>query len=208
MSERFSLCHLAPASGAVCGYALFDETTRKQLAKRGRSDHKALYSDSKAFYDRDYVLIVSGLAPQIVKSDTLQSGQFVKDAENIGPIDTVFVGGPCGGGIEAMKQLADLLKDRKVHPSVRMYISPLTQEVYVEAIKKRYLAPIAEAGVMILPPASSIEDIPGYTPGTGGSVLATPYRYDERIDCWYVSHLTAAESAVQGELSCVGRQST
>ncbi len=207
MFERFSLCHLTPASGAACGYTLFDETTRKYLARRGRSDHKALFSDSKAFYDRDYVLMVSGLAPQIMKSDELRSGQLVKDAENIGAIDTVFVGGPCGGGIEAMKQLADLLKERRVHSSVRMYISPLTQEIYIEAIKKRYLAPIAEAGATILPPASSLEDIPGYTPGSGAGVLATPYRYDDSHsqDCWYVSHFTAAESAVQGKLSCVGR---
>ncbi len=207
MFERFSLCHLTPFSGAACGYTLFDETTRKYLFKRGKSDHKALFSDSKAYYDRDYVLMVSGLTPQIVKSNDLRSGQNVGDTEDIGSIDTVFVGGPCGGGIEAIKQLADLFKERKVNPSVRMYVSPLTQEIYVEAIKKRYLAPIAEAGVTILPPASSLEDIPQYVPDSAAIILATPFRCDGSPppNCWYVSHFTAAESAVQGKLSRVER---
>ncbi|MFH1891496.1 MAG: aconitase family protein [Candidatus Zixiibacteriota bacterium] len=201
--ERMSLCHLTPSSGAACGYTVFDETTRRYLAKRGRSDHKVWFSDNKAFYDHDYLLHISGLEPQAIASGDMTSAVKVSELTDVGDVSLVFIGGPCGGGIDAIKQLADIFKGHTVSDSTRLLVSPLNNATYIEAMKRRLLIPIAEAGGIIAPAGFRLEDIPGFDLKTEQTVLMTPYRFDGSFpaNCWFVNHLTAAESAIHGKLT-------
>lgn len=201
--ERVCLCHLTQASGAACGYTVFDETTRKFLAKRGRTDFKAWFSDSKAYYHQDYVLTISGLEPQAVLAGDMTSSQPVKDLGEIKPIDMVFIGGACAGGTQAIKQVSELFKGQKISASTRLFVSPMCEDTYLDAMKRRFLIPIVEAGGVILPPGYLLEDIPGFDPKTKTTVLATPYTCGTSypVNCWLVNHLTAAASALKGELT-------
>jgi 3-isopropylmalate/(R)-2-methylmalate dehydratase large subunit len=201
--ERISLCHLTPASGAACGYAVFDEITRKFLTRRGRPDHKVWFSDNKAFYDRDYLLHISGLEPQAIAVSDLTSAKRATDISNTGDIDVVFIGGPCGGGLDGLKHIADMFKGRSIHKGTRLFVSPLNDITYIEAMKRRFLIPIAEAGGVILPSGFRLEDTPGFDPKTNESILLTPNRFHGTFppNCWFVNHLTAAESALHGKLT-------
>jgi 3-isopropylmalate/(R)-2-methylmalate dehydratase large subunit len=125
--ERICLCQLTQLCGSVCAYAVFDEMTRKFLARRGRTDFKIWFSDNKAFYNQDYVLTVSGLEPQIAPAGNITSSTRVKDIGDIGPIGLAFIGGPCAGGIEAIRQVSELLKGQRVNESTRLFLSPLTE---------------------------------------------------------------------------------
>jgi homoaconitase/3-isopropylmalate dehydratase large subunit len=202
--ERICLCHLTQAAGAACGYTAFDETTRKFLAKRGHADFRVWFSDSKAYYHHDYVLTLSGLEPQVVPAADMVSSRRVRDQQGIEPIDIVFVGGPCAGGIEAIRQVSEILKNRRVSESTRLFVSPLNEHVYLEVMRRRFLIAIVEAGGVVLPPGSGPEDVPGFHPEVEGNVLITPCgevleRYP--ANCWAVNHLTAAASAVGGALN-------
>ena len=203
MYDRVSLCHLTPASGAVCGYTVFDETTRKFLAKHSRIDYKASFSDNKAYYVHDYVLTVSGLEPQAISAANPTSGRRVEDLTDVKPISLVFIGGPCGGSVEALKQVAEVLKGRKINQTTKLFVSPIAHDTYVEAMKRRILIPIAEAGGTILPGGCCVDDIPGFDPNSTETILVTPDKFDDSCppNCWFVSHLTAAESAVNGKLA-------
>ncbi len=202
--ERICLCHLTQAAGAICGYTAFDETTRRFLARRGHGDFKAWFSDSKAYYHQDYALTVSGLEPQVVPAGDPISSSRVKDAPEIEPVDVVFMGGPCAGGIEAIKQVSELLRGRAISESTRLFVSPLTEYVYLEAMKRRFLIPIVEAGGTILPAGCCLEDIPGFDAATEANILATPCgcHHDYPPNCWFVNHLTATASAIKGGLVC------
>jgi 3-isopropylmalate/(R)-2-methylmalate dehydratase large subunit len=201
--ERICLCDLTQASGAICGYTAFDEAARKFLAKRGRADFKVWFSDSKAYYHHDYVLTISGLEPQAVLAGDMTSTQRIRDLPEIGPVDIVFIGGACAGGIEAIKQVSELLRKRKISGSTRLFVSPLTNHTYIEALRRRVLIPIVEAGGVILPPGYSLEDIPGFDPETDATVVTTPCRCDSGYpaNCWLVNHLSAAASALKGSLT-------
>jgi len=198
--ERISLCHLTQASGSLCGYTVFDEITRKFLSKRGKVDSKVLFSDTKAHYSSDYVLTVSGLEPHAMTvSDTIDACP-VSSMTVPEEVGTVFIGGPCGGGLEQIRQVADVLKGRQVNSGTRLLVSPLTQDVYLEAMRRRFLMPIAEAGGIILAPNTRIED--ALDSKDSNVVLQTPLELDKKHpeNHLFVSHLTAAESAVSGKL--------
>jgi hypothetical protein len=206
--ERISLCHLTPHLGAVCGYTLFDEITRKFISGRNKSDHKVLFSDSKAYYEREYVLTISGLEPQLIHQDSPRLSKRLRDFEHDEAVDTIFIGGPCGGGLDCLKQIADILRSQSVRRSARLYISPLTQDVYVHAMKKRFLMPIAEAGAVILPPGSRLRDIPGFSSGSFNTVVSTPDNFDNSglRGVNYVSHLSAAAMSVRTRPEQPGRR--
>ena len=91
--------------------------------------------------------------------------------------------------------------------STRLLISPLNNATYIDAMKRRLLIPIAEAGGTILPAGFRLEDIPGFDIQTEQTVLMTPYRYDGNFpaSCWFVNHFTAAESAIHGKLTAYKR---
>jgi 3-isopropylmalate/(R)-2-methylmalate dehydratase large subunit len=126
----------------------------------------------------------------------------VRDAQDVKPIDVVFIGGPTAGSTEALRQVADLLKGQRIRKSVRLFVSPLTESDYLETMRRRLLIPIVEAGGVILPPGSNIEDTPGFDPATEATIVATPSECEGVFppNCWLTNHLTAAASAIKGTL--------
>jgi len=201
--ERICLCHLTQSFGAACGYTIFDETSRKFITKRGYVDFKVWFSDSKAYYHQDYVLTLSGLEPQVVHAGNMSLSNRVGDTQDVKPIDIVFIGGPAAGSAEAIKQAADLLKGQKINKAVRLFVAPLTENAYLETMRRRLLIPIVEAGGVILPPTSRFEDIPGFDPEMDATIVATPVDCEGIYppNCWMTNHLTAAASAIKGTLA-------
>jgi methanogen homoaconitase large subunit len=204
--ERISLCHVTQSYGAACGYTVFDDTTRRFLSKRTQSNYKVNFSDSKAYYHKDFVLTLSGLEPQIVPwSDQNSSSRVSPDIE-IGSIAMVYAGGPCGGSFEAMKQISDIFKASK-SLNVPFYLSPVSERAYLRALKKKILVPIVEAGGVVLPPGFDLPDIPGFDSRTEATILTTPNTIapDYPKNLYFVNHLTAAASALAGQLRTQGR---
>jgi homoaconitase/3-isopropylmalate dehydratase large subunit len=127
----------------------------------------------------------------------------VRDTQDIEPISIVFIGGPAAGSAEAIRQVADLLKGQKVHRAVRLFVAPLTENEYLETMRRRLLIPIVEAGGVILPPSSHLQDIPGFDSELDVTIVSTPADCEGVYppNCWMTNHLTAAASAVKGTLA-------
>jgi len=206
MYERVSLCHLTQLSGAMCGYVVFDETTRRFLSKRTQSSYKVNFSDSKAYYHKDFVLTLSGLEPQIVSSSDHNNSFCVSSETEIGDISRVFIGGPCGGSYDGMKQVSDIFRSAG-RLSVPFYISPISERAYLKALKKKILVPVVESGGIVLPPGFDLPDIPGFDPDTDETILSTPISglADSPKNLYFVNHITAASSAIEGRLQALGR---
>lgn len=201
MYERISLCHVTQNYGAACGYTVFDDTTRRFLSKRTQSNYKVNFSDSKAYYHKDFVLTLSGLEPQIVPCSDLSSSYLVSSDLEIGRIAAVFVGGPCGGSFEAMKQVSDVFKPAR-NLNIPFYLSPVSDRAYLRALKKKVLVPIVEAGGIILPPGFDLTNIPGFDTHCDEAILSTPNTTvpNPPKNLYFVNHLTAAASALAGRL--------
>ena len=67
-------------------------------------------------------------------------------------IDQGFIGSCTNGRFEDLKMAADILKGNKVHPEVRLIISPCSTEIWKEALKAGLFDLFVDAGALICHP--------------------------------------------------------
>jgi homoaconitase/3-isopropylmalate dehydratase large subunit len=67
-------------------------------------------------------------------------------------IHQAFLGSCVNGRLEDIAIAAKLIKGKKVHPDVRLLVFPASMNIYREAMAKRYLATLLEAGAIIMNP--------------------------------------------------------
>ncbi len=75
----------------------------------------------------------------------------VREVKNV-KIDQAFIGSCTNGRITDLRQAAEVLKGKKVHPDVRLIIIPATQEIYWQAMREGLFDIFLEAGAAISTP--------------------------------------------------------
>jgi 3-isopropylmalate/(R)-2-methylmalate dehydratase large subunit len=150
IESRFTMCNMAIEAGAKCGVVGHDEKTAAYLAgrpagSRGRAGGVVFASDADAGYARE-VHIDAGAVPLTVSKPHLPS-QAVPAAELAGvAIDQVVIGSCTNGRLDDLRQAAEVLRGRKVHPDVRAIILPGTQQVCLDAAADGTMQALIEAG--------------------------------------------------------------
>jgi 3-isopropylmalate/(R)-2-methylmalate dehydratase large subunit len=67
-------------------------------------------------------------------------------------IDQVYVGNCANGTMTDLRQTAEILRGRRVHPRCRMIVVPATQSIYREAMHEGLLDVFVEAGASVSTP--------------------------------------------------------
>jgi 3-isopropylmalate/(R)-2-methylmalate dehydratase large subunit len=67
-------------------------------------------------------------------------------------VDQVYVGNCANGTMADLRQVANILRGRRIAPHVRMIVVPATQKIWREALAEGILDVIAAAGATISPP--------------------------------------------------------
>jgi len=68
------------------------------------------------------------------------------------PIDQVVIGSCTNGRIRDLRQAAEILKGKRVHPGVRLIIIPATQKIYHQAMTEGLFDIFLSAGAAISTP--------------------------------------------------------
>ena len=165
MEGRMTLCNMAIEAGARSGLVAPDETTFAYLAGRPMApagprwdqavaNWKTLATDEGAAFDREVVIDVSDLAPQVtwgtspeavvaitgcVPDPTLAASAAEREAMAMAlaymglqpgtpmeevPVDVVFIGSCTNGRIEDLREAARVAQGRKVAAGVRALVVP------------------------------------------------------------------------------------
>ena len=106
-----------------------------------------------------------------------------------------------------MRIAAKILKGRKIHPAVRLIITPISQEVQIQAIEEGLLKTFIEAGALITIPSCGV--CPGHTGrlAAGEKCISTssvnyPGRMgSEKAEIFLASPATVAASALEGKIT-------
>ncbi len=157
MDGRFTICNMAIEAGAKNGIIEADEITKEYLNTRPNKDYfreaKFFYSDKDANYERVIEYDASKIEPTIAYPHLPENTKTVQEAikDNI-KIDQVIIGSCTNGRLEDIKATAEILKNRKVHPDVRMIVFPATQEIVLKSIELGFYQTIIEAGAAISTP--------------------------------------------------------
>ena len=154
MDSRFSLCNMAIEAGAKNGICAVDNVTREFLnsvpLKRKGVEFSHL---PNAVYEQVLEIDLDKLDPVVAYPFLPSNGKSIKQAvsEKV-KIDQAFVGSCTNGRLGDLRIAASVLKGRKVHPDVRMIITPATTKVALQAQKEGLMDIFAEAGAVVSNP--------------------------------------------------------
>jgi len=154
MDDRFSMCNMAIEAGAKSGIVAYDATTKKFLSDKNLAREPRIhYSDADAKYDAVLEIDVANLDPVIAYPFLPSNGHSVVQAqkEQI-KIDQAFIGSCTNGRLSDLKVASEILKGKRVHPDVRLIVTPGTQMILREANKLGYIDIIVDAGGVVSNP--------------------------------------------------------
>lgn len=154
MDDRFSMCNMAIEAGAKSGIVAYDETTKEFLSDKNLArEPKIHYSDADASYVEILEIDVANLDPVIAYPFLPSNGHSVVQAQKDRiKIDQAFIGSCTNGRLSDLKVAAEILKGKRVHPDVRLIVTPGTQMILREANKLGYIDIIVDAGGVVSNP--------------------------------------------------------
>lgn len=152
MSERFTLANMAVEAGAKAGLFATDDKTKAFLKERGREDKfRLIEADEDAVYERVIKIYAEDISHTVSCPHTVDNTKTAEELKSV-KVDQVYVGTCTNGRIEDLRVVAEILKDKKINPDVRMLICPASKDVYLKALEEGLITTFVEANATILPP--------------------------------------------------------
>lgn len=184
-----------------------DEKTKAYLKGRVDRDWQGVEADVDASYVREIKIELDKLVPVVAYPHLPENTHPAAEGRDI-KIDQVVVGSCTNGRLEDLAQAAEVLKGRKVHPSVRCIIIPATQEIYKEAMKLGYIDTFIDAGAAVSTPTCGpcLGGYMGILAAGERAVSTTNRNFRGRMghvdsEVYLASPYTAAASAVTGYIT-------
>ena len=141
--ERMTLANLTVEAGAKAGLVVpsGEITAQYQVPDW-------LYPDPDASYSRVLSVDLSQLEPVIAAPFAVDNVHPVRELTGK-PIDMVFVGTCTNGRLEDLHQVAEVLREQRVAPGVRMLVIPASAQVLEAAARDGTLTTLIAAGATI-----------------------------------------------------------
>ena len=169
LSDRWTIANMGVEVGAKFAIFEADQKTLSFLEGRVKEPFTPVKSDPDASYEQTFRMDISDLPPQVACPHDVGNVKPVSDVGKI-RIDQGFIGSCTGGRLDDLAIAAEILKGKKVHPQVRLIVSPASMEVYRDALRTGILETLAEAEAMVCGPTC------GPCPGHHLGVLAAGER--------------------------------
>jgi 3-isopropylmalate/(R)-2-methylmalate dehydratase large subunit len=208
MAGRMTIANMAVEAGAKVGLFPSDGVTQIWLNRMGRSkDFKRLESDPDAVYEKTLMINAKDLKPTIACPHQVDN---IKTIDEIGDVkvDQVYLGTSCNGRLEDFQVAAKILKGKKIHPKIRLIITPGSRQVYLEALKDGTMEVLIESGALAMPPGcGACVGLHEGVLGDGEVCLATqPRNFKGRMGSpksfiYLGSPAVAAATAIEGKIA-------
>lgn len=151
IDERLAVANMAVEAGSETGFFPADAVVARYLEGRTDRPWQGERTDDDAELQRR-VRIDVGSFPSLVALPH-SPGNVVPIAEACGRrIDQVYIGNCSNGTMTDLRQAAEILRGRTLHPRVRAIIVPATQRVYREALAEGLLDVFLAAGALVSAP--------------------------------------------------------
>ena len=152
IAGRMTIANMSVEAGGKVGLFPSDEITRGWLGRMGRlEEFKRLASDPDAIYEKTVRISAKDLKPTIACPHQVDNTMTIDEIREV-KVDQVFLGTSCNGRLEDLHVAAQILKGRRVHPKMRMIVTPGSRQVYMEALKDGTMELFIESGAMVTPP--------------------------------------------------------
>ena len=206
MDERMSISNMAIEAGGKAGLIEVDDVTRAYLDGRTERPYTEYHSDPDAQYAKVYEIDAASIVPTVSFPHLPSNTRPAAEARDI-KIDQAFIGSCTNGRIVDMRQAADVLRGRKIHPDVRCIVIPATQAVYRQCMEEGLMDVFLDANCAVSTPTCG-PCLGGYMGilAAGERAIATTNRNfvgrmgDPTSEVYLSSPAIAAASAVLGHI--------
>ncbi len=207
MDERFTMANMAIEAGAKAGLVPVDDITCAYLEGRAERPPIEYRSDSNAQYAAVYDIDAADVVPLVAFPHLPSNVRPAAEARDV-CIDQVVIGSCTNGRIGDMRQAADVLRGRTVHPNVRCIVIPATQQVFRRCIDEGLMQIFLDAHCAVSTPTCG-PCLGGHMGvlAAGERAVATTNRNfvgrmgDPASEVYLASPIVAAASAVAGHIA-------
>lgn len=148
LDDRITISSMATEMGAIIIFITPNEEIKNFCSEKAGREVAVIYADDDAIYDQIIDLDASKFVPRVSlpgkPHDTidLTSLKMVK-------IDSAFVGSCTNGRIEDMREVAAVLKGKKVAPGVVLKIVPATGSIWDQCLEEGLIKIFRDAGALV-----------------------------------------------------------
>jgi 3-isopropylmalate/(R)-2-methylmalate dehydratase large subunit len=149
VDSRMTMSNMSVEIGAKFGLFEVDEKAIDYLRRRTGEVVEPLSFSEDAHPSEIYEVDLSKLEPQVALPHSVDNVKPASQLERI-EIQQAILGSCTNGRLEDLQLAAELIKGKKVHPSVRLLVIPASWEIYRQAMEDGTLAALLDAGGLIL----------------------------------------------------------
>ena len=153
MEGRFTLTNMAIEAGGKTGIVGVDDTTRQYLRERGvePGSYTEYASDPDAKYKVVVEIDAAAVEPTVAYPHIPSNGR-VAGSDRIA-VTHAYVGSCTNGRIGDLRDVARILKGRKVADGVQMIVVPATQAIWKQAAQEGLMEIFVDAGASVSYPS-------------------------------------------------------
>jgi 3-isopropylmalate/(R)-2-methylmalate dehydratase large subunit len=203
---RITLASQITEMGGIIGFVPpSDEVLAFARERSGNAQIQGVFADTDAEYVETVELDISHLEPLIACPPSPANVVPVRTVSGR-RIDSVFLGSCTNGRFEDFEAVAEVVKGKRVAPSVMASVVPATRDVFEQMLRSGVLATLFDAGFIISNPGCGgcASGHIGMT-GKGQVQISTSNRNfpgkQGAGDTYLASPVTAAWSALKGEIA-------
>jgi homoaconitate hydratase family protein len=206
VSDRMTMTNLAMEMGVKCAFVPPDEKTAEYLSGRVKHPYQPVTADADASYEREIAVRLDELTPMVSCPHEVQNTKPVSEVEGT-HIDQAFLGSCANAKYEDLVVAARILKGRKIHPGVRLIVTPGSRQILLDAMNSGVLQTLIEAGGLVTNPGCGACAGDGGMLADGEVCLSTANRNflgrmgSAKSQIYLSSPATLAASAIKGAIA-------
>ncbi len=152
LDDRHTLAAMCTELSAEFVMFPADDKLLSYLRTRTDRTFEPVSSDCDAVFEHTHSIDVSDIEPYVALPHAVPHNTMpIKKLGRV-EIDQAFIGSCANGKLQDLAAAAAILEGRRVAPQVRLIVTPSSQEVYQEAVRRGYVGTLIEAGAVITPP--------------------------------------------------------
>ncbi len=206
IDSRLTMSNMAVECGAKAGLFPADEKTAL-YCKEQLADISWVRADDDATYDRVLTYRAEDLEPVVACPPYVDNIKPLRDVVGT-KITQVCIGSCTNGRLEDLEIAARILKGKQISPYVKLVVTPASNAIMEEAMRRGYIQAMVRAGAMVTPPYCSFcEGRTMALMSDGEVMLGTNNRNflgrfgSPKAQAYLASPAVAAASALTGEIT-------
>jgi 3-isopropylmalate/(R)-2-methylmalate dehydratase large subunit len=148
---RLTMATISAELSAEFSLFPYDDVLADYLEGRNKWPFEPAFPDDDAEYEQTITIDLSSLEPQIVLPNKVAWN--TKTAREVADdrvkVDQAFIGSCANGRLSDFAVAAEILEGRQIAKGTRMIVTPGSQDILKEAVKRGYVETLMDAGAVV-----------------------------------------------------------